>query len=339
MITTTEQLEEILTRPTGSDCEALRELEGDLLILGVGGKMGPSLAVRAKRAIDEAGLRKRVIGVSRFSDSVLRERLAQAGIEAIRADLLDRDALRGLPEAPNVIFMAGRKFGTQGGEHWTWAMNVLLPALVAERYRHSRFVVFSSGNVYPLRKVVEGGADEKVATDPVGEYAQSVRGRERIFEHYANRCGVGSVLLRLNYAVEMRYGVLADIGRKVYQRRPIDVTMGSVNVIWQGDANSVALRSFPLCSCPPAVLNVTGPETLHIRGIARSFGRVFGAEPILEGTEADSALLSDAGKCRRLFGSPAVSAAEVIEWVAGWIRRGGESFDKPTHFEARDGRF
>ena len=339
MITTTEQLEEVLSRPAARDCEALAELEGDLLILGVGGKMGPSLAVRAKRAIDGAGLRKRVIGVSRFSDSGLRERLAQAGIEAIRADLLDREALRGLPEAPNVIFMAGRKFGTQGGEHWTWAMNVLLPALVVERYRHSRFVVFSSGNVYPLRKVVEGGADEQVETDPVGEYAQSVRGRERIFEHYANRCGVGSVLLRLNYAVEMRYGVLADIGRKVYQRRPIDVTMGSVNVIWQGDANSVALRSFPLCSCPPAALNLTGPETLSVRGIAERFGRVFGVEPRWEGTEADSALLSDSGKCHRLFGAPAVCAAEAIEWVAEWIRSGGASLDKPTHFEARDGRF
>jgi nucleoside-diphosphate-sugar epimerase len=336
MITTTDRLEEILSRPTARDREALAELDGDLLILGVGGKMGPSLAVRAKRAIDEAGLRKRVIGVARFSDPLLREKLAQAGIETIRADLLDRNALRGLPDAPNVIFMAGRKFGTHGGEHWTWAMNVLLPSLAAERYIHSRFVVFSSGNVYPLRSV---GADEQVATDPIGEYAQSVRGRERIFEHYADRYGVPSVLLRLNYAVEMRYGVLADIGRKVYQRQPVDVTMGRVNVIWQGDANSVALRSFPLCSCPPAQLNLTGPETLSVREIAERFGRIFGVEPLLEGAEADTALLSDAGKCRRLFGPPAVSAAEVVEWVAEWIRNGGESLDKPTHFEARDGRF
>jgi nucleoside-diphosphate-sugar epimerase len=339
MITTTEQLEEALSRPTVRDCEALKELDGDLLILGVGGKMGPSLAVRAKRAIDEAGLRKRVLGVARFSEPGLWERLSQAGVETVRADLLDRDALRGLPEAPNVIFMAGRKFGTQGGEHWTWAMNVLLPALAAERYGHSRFVVFSSGNVYPLRRVVEGGADETVETDPVGEYAQSVRGRERIFEHYADRRGLRSVLLRLNYAVEMRYGVLADIGRKVYQRRPIDVTTGSVNVIWQGDANSVALRSFPLCSCPPAVLNLTGPETLSVREIAERFGRIFGVAPLFEGLEAESALLNDAGKCKRLLGAPAVSAVEVVEWVGEWIRRGGESLDKPTHFGARDGRF
>jgi nucleoside-diphosphate-sugar epimerase len=339
MFTTTEQLEEALSRPTARDCEALAELEGDLLILGAGGKMGPSLAVRAKRAIDEAGLRKRVTAVARFSGAGLRERLSEAGIETIRADLLERDGLRALPEAPNVILMAGRKFGSQGGEHWTWATNVLLPALAAERYRHSRFVVFSSGNVYPLREIAEGGADEQTATEPVGEYAQSVRGRERVFEHYAERWGVPSVLLRLNYAVEMRYGVLADIGRKVYRRQPIDVTMGSVNVIWQGDANSVALRSFPLCSCPPERLNLTGPETLSVRALAEHFGRLFGVEPILEGAEADSALLSDAGKCGRLFGSPAAPAAEVVEWVAEWIRSGGESIEKPTHFEVRDGRF
>jgi len=199
--------------------------------------------------------------------------------------------------------------------------------------------VFSSGNVYPLRRVTEGGASEEADTEPVGEYAQSVRGRERVFQHYAERYGTRSVLLRLNYAVEMRYGVLADIGRKVYERRPIDVTMGSVNVIWQGDANSVALRSFGLCGSPPAVLNVTGPETLSVRGIAEQFGRLFGVAPLLEGTEADTALLSDAGQCHRLLGAPRVTAAEVIEWTAEWIRGGGASLDKPTHFEARDGRF
>jgi len=339
MIANTEQLEEVLSRPTPDDTAALGGLEGDLLILGVGGKMGPSLAIRAKRAIDEAGLRKRVIGVSRFGDAGVRERFERAGVEAIAADLLDRNALEGLPDSPDVVFMAGRKFGTAGAAHWTWAMNVLLPALVAERWRDSRFVVFSSGNVYPLRKVSEGGADEEVETDPVGEYAQSVRGRERVFQHYSERYGTRCVLLRLNYAVEMRYGVLADIGRKVYERLPIDVTMGSVNVIWQGDANSVALRSFGLCGSPPAVLNVTGPETLSVREIAEQFGRLFGVAPLLVGTEAETALLSDAGKCHRLFGAPRVTVAEVIEWTAEWIRGGGPSLDKPTHFEARDGRF
>jgi len=339
VITTTDQLEEILSRPNQQDCEALRNLEGDVLILGVGGKMGPSLAVRARRAMDEAGLRRRVIGVSRFGDAALRASLERAGVETIAADLMDGDALKALPDAPNIVFMAGRKFGTQGAEHWTWAMNVLLPALVAERFKHSRFVVFSSGNVYPLRKVADGGATEEVETDPAGEYAQSVRGRERIFQYYADQCGTASVLLRLNYAVEMRYGVLADIGRKVYKRRPVEVTMGSVNVIWQGDANSVALRAFELCSAPPAVLNVTGKETLRVRWIAQRFGELLGVEPCLEGTEADSALLNDAGKCHRLLGAPEVPVAEVMEWTAAWIRSGGASLNKPTHFESRDGKY
>ena len=338
-MTTTDQLDEVLSRPTPADCEAMRSLQGDLLILGVAGKMGPSLAARARRACDQAGIRKRVIGVSRFSDGGLRAGLEQAGIETMAADLLDRNALQTLPDAPNVIFMAGRKFGTQGGEHWTWAMNVLLPALVAERFRAARIVAFSSGNVYPLRKVTEGGATEEITAGPIGEYAQSVLGRERIFQYYAEQCGTASVLLRLNYAVEMRYGVLVDIGRKVYEQRPVDVTMGHVNVIWQGDANSVTLRSFGLCSVPPAVLNVTGPETLTVRWIAGRFGELFGIAPRLEGAEAPSALLNDARRCHGLFGPPEVSVEQAIEWTAEWIRAGGASLNKPTHFEARDGRF
>lgn len=338
-MTTVEQLEEVLSVPSDADCEAMRELEGDLLILGVGGKMGPSLAMRARRACDSAGVRKRVIGVSRFGDAAVRADLEAAGVETIAADLLDRDALNALPYVANVIFMAGRKFGTQSGEHWTWAMNVLLPALAAEQYRAARFVVFSSGNVYPLRQVAEGGATEETETDPVGEYAQTVRGRERVFEHYADQCGTPSVILRLNYAVEMRYGVLVDIGRKVYEQRPVDVTMGHVNVIWQGDANSVALRAFRLCSTPPTLLNLTGPETLSVRHIAQGFSELFGVAPRLQGTEATSALLNDARRCHGLFGPPAVSAEQVIEWTAAWISAGGTSLNKPTHFEARDGRF
>lgn len=338
-MTTTDQLEELLSRPNAADCEAMRNLDGDLLILGVGGKMGPSLAARARRACDQAGGRKRVIGVSRFGGGGLRASLEQAGVETIAADLLDRNALQSLPDAANVIFMAGRKFGTQGGEHWTWAMNVLLPALVAERFRDARIVVFSSGNVYPLRKLTEGGATEDVPTDPVGEYAQTVRGRERVFQYYAEERGTASVLLRLNYAVEMRYGVLVDIGRKVYEQQPVDVTMGHVNVIWQGDANSIALRSFQLCAAPSALLNLTGPETLTVRWIAGRFGELFDTKPRLEGTEAESALLNDAGRCLKLFGAPEVSVEQAIEWTAGWIRAGGSSLNKPTHFEARDGRF
>ena len=339
MITTTEQLEEMLSHPAPHDVEALGRLEGDLLILGAAGKMGPSLAMRAKRAIDQAGSGQRVMAVSRFGDASIRKSLEDAGIHAIPADLMDRDALQRLPDAPNVIFMAGRKFGTEGAQHETWAANVLLPALAAERYRDFRIVVFSSGNVYPFRKVKDGGASEETATDPVGEYAQTVRGRERVFEYFADRYGTKSVLLRLNYAVEMRYGVLADIARKVYGRQPVDVSMGSVNVIWQGDANSVALRSFPLCSSPPAVLNLTGPETLPVRMLAESFGRLFGVEPAFQGSEGESALLNDAHKCCELFGPPPVSVAQVIEWLATWIQTGGASLGKPTHFEARDGRY
>jgi len=339
MITTTEQLDEILSRPTAHDVDALRRLDGDLLILGAAGKIGPSLAVRAKRAIDEGGSRQRVVAVSRFSDAGVRKGLEDAGIQAITADLMNRDELQRLPDSPNVIFMAGRKFGTEGAQHETWAANVVLPWLAAERYRGSRIVVFSSGNVYPFRTVGEGGATEKTATDPVGEYAQTVRGRERVFEYFADHFGTKSVLLRLNYAVEMRYGVLADIARKVYDRQPVDVGMGRVNVIWQGDANSVALRSFPLCAAPPAVLNLTGPETLSVRTLANSFGRLFGVEPVFQGSEGQSALLNDAHQCCELFGNPEVSVVQVMEWLASWIQTGGASLGKPTHFEARDGRY
>lgn len=337
-----EELEERLSRPGPEDCDALRRLEGDLLILGVGGKMGPSLALRARRAIHQAGLQKRVIGVSRFTETGLAKKLEQAGVEIIPADLLDRNALPKLPDVPNVIFMAGRKFGTTGAEHQTWAMNVLLPALVAERYQHSRIVVFSSGNVYPLRRVAEGGADEKTPADPVGEYAQSVLGRERMFQYGSERYGTVAVLLRLNYAVELRYGVLAEIARNVYEQRPISLAMGHVNVIWQGDANSIALRSFSLCASPPDVLNVTGPDTLSVRSIAERFGRRFGRQPRFENAEAmeaDTGLLSNAGRCHRLFGPPAVGAEDLMEWTADWIAAGGAALDNPTHFAARDGRF
>ena len=339
MISTTDQLEELLSRPSAADIDAVRSLAGDILILGAGGKMGPTLALRARRALEQAGLNARVIAVSRFTETGLAQRLASAGVEIVPADLLNRDSLRSLPDAPNVIFMAGRKFGTEGAQHLTWAMNSLLPALAAERFPDSRFAVFSSGNVYPLRPVAAGGAVEETPPEPVGEYAQSVLGRERMFEYFAERRGTRSVLLRLNYAVEMRYGVLVDIARKVAEGRPVDVTMGSVNAIWQGDANSVALRSFALCSTPPAILNVTGPETLSVRAVAERFGRLLGVEPRIEGLEASTALLNDAGRCHRLFGYPSVTAAELMEWIAEWIRAGGASLGKPTHFDARDGRF
>jgi nucleoside-diphosphate-sugar epimerase len=339
MIDSVAALEEVLSRPNEADREAMRRLGGDLLILGVGGKMGPSLARRARRAADEAGVKMRVIGVARFSDPSLRDQLERDGIETITADLLDPRQLANLPDIPNVIYMAARKFGSTGDEPYTWAMNVYLPGRVAERYRASRIVSFSSGNVYPLVPVDSGGATEDTPVGPIGEYAISALGRERLFQHFSRVHGTPVVLLRLNYAVEMRYGVVLDIGSKVFRRQAIPLAMGHANVIWQGDANSVCLRSFPLCSSPAAVLNLTGPGTVSVRDLARRFGVIFGVEPVFEGTEAPSALLNNAGRCFELFGEPETPLDQVVEWTARWIASGGATHNKPTHYEVRDGKF
>lgn len=338
-ISTLDQLEDVLSTPSRADIQAMAALDGDLLILGVAGKMGPSLAHRARRASDAAGVRRRVIGVARFSSPGLRQQLEDWGIETMAADLLEPGALEHLPDASNVIFMAARKFGSTGAESLTWAMNTYLPALVAQRYRESRIVAFSSGNIYPLTPVLHGGPGEQHAAAPVGEYAQSVLGRERMFQHFSQVYSTPGALLRLNYANELRYGVLADIGLKVYGRCPIELAMGHVNVIWQGDANSVCLRAFSICQSPPAILNVTGPETLAVRWVAARFGEYFGIEPDLRGAESETALLSNAQRCCRLFGYPGVSVEQMIEWIAGWISAGGPMLNKPTHFETRDGRF
>ena len=273
------ELEERLSRPSDADAAALAAMDGDLLILGAGGKMGPSLARLARRAADKAGVKKRVIAVARFSDASLPAELAADGIETITADLLEPGELEKLPDIPNVIYMAAKKFGTAGAEHLTWAMNTHLPGLVASRFRNSRIVAFSTGNVYPLRSLSEGGAVESTPVAPVGEYAQSALGRERMFEYGSAKWGTPVVILRLNYAIDLRYGVLLDIGQAVYQRQPVDLRMPLVNVIWQGDANSWCLRSFAHCQSPPFVLNITGPETLAVREIAADFGRHFGVEP------------------------------------------------------------
>jgi nucleoside-diphosphate-sugar epimerase len=338
-VSTVEQLDEFLSRPNAADIATMREMEGDLIILGVGGKMGPSLALRAKRAADEAGVEKRIIGVSRFSSPEVRASLEAVGVETLSADLMEQEELARLPDAPNVIFMAARKFGTTGQEHLTWGMNTYLPGRVAERYYASRIVSFSSGNVYPLTPVNRGGATEATPTHPAGEYAMSVLGRERMFQHFSERYGTPVTLLRLNYAVELRYGVLFDIGRKVFEHHPINLSMGCVNVIWQGDANSICLRSFGLCSSPPAILNLSGPEILSVRQLARTFGDIFGTEPIFEGAEAETALLSNSSRCHHLFGYPSVTVGEMINWVSNWIAMGGSQLGKPTHFETRDGKF
>jgi nucleoside-diphosphate-sugar epimerase len=338
-IETEAQLEEVLSRPSDADVEAAGKLAGDLLILGAGGKMGPSLARRIRRAADKAGVTMRITAVSRFSDPASRRALNEAGVEAVSADLLERDQLAGLPDAPNVIFMAGRKFGSTGAESLTWAMNALVPAMVAERYRDSRIAAFSSGNIYPLVTRESGGCTEECAPNPVGEYAQSVLARERVFEYYSARNGTPIVLLRLNYAVELRYGVLVDIGTRVYERKPVPIGTGYANVIWQGDANSVCLRSLPLCASPPALLNLTGPEVLSVRRVAEQFGERFGVVPEFEGTEKETALLNNASRCHTLFGPPAVSVEQMMDWIVPWIAAGGSNLNKPTHFEARDGKF
>jgi nucleoside-diphosphate-sugar epimerase len=338
-IKTQEQLEERMSRPSEADIAAMRKLEGDVLILGVGGKMGPTLAQLIRRSADAAGKKIRVMGVARFSDKTIPDALRTHGIQPIACDLLESEELAKLPDAENVIFMAARKFGTTGAEHLSWAINTQLPALVADRYRNSRIVCFSSGNVYPLVLATHGGASERTPVGPQGEYAQSVLGRERIFEHASHRWGTRVALLRLNYAIDLRYGVLVDIARTVFEQRPVDLRMPLVNIIWQGDANSVCMRSIAHCSSPPFVLNLTGPETLSTRWIAEQFAERFGHQASFTGEESHSALLNNSAKCHRLFGYPTVTPDEMIDWIADWIAAGGALSNKPTHFQTQDGRF
>ncbi len=333
------RLEEFLSRPTEADVALMRRLNGNVLILGVAGKMGPTLALLARRASDMAGKRTHVIGVSRFSDPSVRRKLDNWGIETVAADFLNRNAVEALPEAPNVIFMAGHKFGTSGNPSLTWAANAYAPTLVAERFAASRVVVFSSGNVYPMSDTDGLGPSEAGPVGPIGEYAQSVLARERLFEHFSERNGTPVAILRLNYAVEPRYGVLRDIADKVLGRRPVELAMGHVNVIWQRDANSVALRLLERCAAPPFVLNVTGARPLRVRRLAERFGEVFGVHPEFHGREEATALLSDASLCQSLFGPPTVNIDEMIVQVARWVLGNGPGLGKPTHFEERGGTF
>jgi nucleoside-diphosphate-sugar epimerase len=335
-----EQLDRLLSTPTAGVIDTFARLEGNLIILGVAGKMGPTLAWMARRAFDASGRRdQRVVGVARFTNPASESWLRDRGVETIRCNLLEPNAVAQLPEMPNVVSMFAMKFGSTGQEYQTWAMNSFLPGLVALKYRQSRIVAFSTGNVYGLVPVSQGGSTETDAPRPVGEYAMSCLGRERILEHFSRTLDIPMALIRLNYAVEMRYGVLVDLARKVLAERPIELAMGYFNVIWQADANAIALQAFDHVGAPPTMLNVTGPETLSVRQVAERLGERLGIPPDLQGTEAPDALLSDTTLCRRLFGPPRVGAGRLIEMTADWLQGGGQTIDKPTHFEARDGRF
>jgi len=334
-----EELEDLLSAPPPEVVRQFAQLQGDILILGVGGKIGPSLACMAKRASERAGVSRRIYGVSRFASESTREHLEKSGIETIAGNLLDQSFLDQLPDATNVLYLAALKFGASTHKPTLWAMNVMLPALVADRYRHSKIVAYSSGNVYPYVDTESGGCTEADTPDPVGEYALSVLGRERMFEYASQEYGTEVAIVRLNYAVEMRYGVLVDIGLKVKQGTPIDLRNGHVNVIWQGDNNSMTLRCLDLCASPPKILNVTGPEILSVRETAKQIGGQLGIEPIFTNEESGSALLSNASLATRLFGRPRVSVEQMVFWITDWLRRERPLLNKPTEFEVTDGKY
>lgn len=338
-IASVEQLEDVLSEPTALAVETLRALPGDLMLLGVAGKMGPTLARMARRASDAAGGKRRIFGVARFSDAAAYESLQGHGVEPIRCDLLDPRQLADLPDVPNVIYMTGMKFGSTGNEALTWAMNAHMPAVVLQKFRHSRVAAFSTGNVYSLCPVVRGGSVESDPLGPIGEYAMSCLGRERMVEHFSRTLGIPAVILRLNYACELRYGVLVDLARKVWDERPIDLTMGAFNVIWQADANARCLAALAHTASPPEVINLAGPELLSVRRVCQQFGELFGKPVKFTGVEGPDALLNNGQKGHRLFGYPRVSAEQMIHWIADWVARGGVSLGKPTHFEVRDGKF
>jgi nucleoside-diphosphate-sugar epimerase len=333
------ELESLLSDPPPYVVEAMRLIEGDLVVLGVGGKMGPTLARMARRASDLAGVNRRVIGVARFSNDQVESALQKHGVETVRCDFLEEGALDRLPDAPNVVFMAGRKFGSTGFESLTWAMNCYLPAAVCRRYSGSRIAAFSTGNVYGLSEVGRGGSREEDRPSPVGEYAMSCLGRERMFEYFSLTRGLATVILRLNYAVEMRYGVLVDLARRVAADETIDVTMGYFNAVWQADANAIALASLARAASPPLVLNIAGPEELSVRATCEHFADLLGRRASFTGQEARDALLNNGGRAWSMFGSPRVDAATLVRWTADWVRRGGDILDRPTHFESRDGKF
>jgi hypothetical protein len=335
------ELEDRLSEPSDATVDALRKAPGDIVVLGAGGKMGPTLTRMAVRAAERADgkKRRRVTAVSRFTSSDAAASLERAGAEIARADLLDLEAVQRLPDAPNVIFMAGQKFGTAEAPGRTWMMNVTAPALCAQRYSSSRIVAFSTGNVYPFVPVTSGGANEATPPEPVGDYAASCVAREAVFTLNSQAWKTRVAIMRLNYAIDLRYGVLTDIAQRVHRREPVGVTMGHVNVIWQGDANRAALELLTLASSPPLLVNVSGGETLSVRALAQEFGKRLGVAPTFTGSEAADALLTNTTQFRAALGEPKISVATMLDWVAEWVREDRPLLGKPTHFETRTGAF
>ncbi|PRD48121.1 NAD-dependent epimerase/dehydratase family protein [Sphingobacterium haloxyli] len=334
-----KELEEKYTRPSNELVKDVHELEGDIMLLGIAGKMGVSMGSLLVDALRQAGKDNRVYGVSRFSDNMVKQQVDAGGVTTIACDLLHNADLQALPDVPNIIYLAGHKFGTTGNEDFTWAMNTYLPGRVAEKFRKSNIVAFSSGNVLPFVKLQEGGADENILPQPVGEYAQSCLGRERVFQYFSKKNGTPILIYRLNYAVDFRYGVVMEIAKAVLHGQAIDLRTENVNVIWQGDANEIAIRSLLHCTSPAKVLNVTGPETLSIRWLAKEFGKLFNREPLFQFEAEGTALLNNASECHRLFGYPKVSIREIIDITGNWLLNGGDEFGKPTHFQERGGQF
>jgi nucleoside-diphosphate-sugar epimerase len=337
LIETEDQIEKVMTTPNPQVIKSISNLEGDIMVLGGGGKMGPTLTKLAKNCIESAKLKKKIISIDKYFSPQAQKDFKKRGIDFIQCDLLNN--IDDLPEVQNVVFMAGMKFGTSGNSSLTWALNTYLPALAAKKFRKSKIVVFSSANVYHLTPVFFGGATEDTPPNPFGEYAQSVLGREKMFEYFSQIYNTRITIIRLAYAIDLRYGIILDIAQKIYSKIPIDVSMGHVNVIWQGDANAQILRSFELCSSPPAILNITGPETISIRWLSKRLGELMDIEPIFTGTESESALLFNASKALSLFGYPTVTLDCMIQWIANWVMKGGKTLKKPTHFEQRDGKF
>ena len=327
-------LTERLTRPAPATRQAVALLDGEILVLGAGGKMGPNLV----ELLIRAGA-PRVTAVSRFSDPSHREYLEAAGARTIAADLLDEKALQSLPDAPYVFILAGYKFGSTGNEEATWATNTYLPARAVSRYRDARIVYLSSGNVYPFVPCDSGGSREDEETNPVGEYAQSRLGGERLVAFESMSHGTPVITVRLFYATELRYGIIHDVVTRVYRGEAIDLGMGHANQIWQGDALNYMARMFPLCASPAAVLNLTGTEVLSVRALAQQAGALLGKEPVLVGEESGTALLGNCQRLVELLGECEVGGEEILGWMVEWVKEGGRSLGKPTGYEKRSGKF